>query len=87
MSVILGQDADKSFPVHVKVGEQIVLSCRTASEDIRVCEFIDPSGEHWVLATDINYEDGRISYIGNDTKKVCGLRINSMQPKDSGIWR
>ena len=87
VSVILEQDVDQSAPVHVKVGEQVVLSCKTASEDIRLCEFIDPSGEHWMLATDINYEDGRLFYYGDNTKKACGIKITSTHQRDSGIWR
>ena len=87
VSVGLEQDDNQAAPLHVKAGERAVLSCNTESEDVKTCEFIDPSGEHWRMIFGIKYEDGRLSYPGDDIKNTCELKINQSQEKDHGVWK
>lgn len=72
--------------VEVKEGEAAELSCTTPL-DIAFCTFFDPSGESLNMQPGIRYEDGRITYLGNDQKKDCGVKINNVQEKDNGEWK
>ena len=87
VSVTLKQDDDKAAPVHVKAGERVILSCNTESEDTKVCEFMDPSGELWQMTPGLTYDDGRLSYPGDDIKNTCQLKIDQTQEKDHGVWK
>ena len=71
--------------VEVRGGEVAKLSCSTPS-DIVFCTFVDPSGESFNMLGGLNYEDGRISYLGEDAKKDCGIVIKNVQEKDNGEW-
>jgi len=71
--------------VEVRGGEVAKLSCSTPS-NIAFCTFVDPSGESFNMVGGLNYEDGRISYLGEDAKKDCGIVIKNVQEKDNGEW-
>jgi len=72
--------------VEVREGESAELSCTTTT-DIVFCTFVDPSGETINMLPTINYESGRISFLGTDPKKDCGVKINNVQEKDNGEWK
>jgi len=71
--------------VEVREGEAAELSCTTESE-IVFCTFMDPSGKSLNMLPSLNYEDGRISFLGTDPKTQCGVKINNVQEKDNGEW-
>ena len=87
MLVSLGQEEEDKSPVKMKIGEQGILYCKAPSENIAFCEFVDPSGDNWKIAPGVNYEDGRLLYDGGDHQNQCKLKINTIQPMDSGIWK
>lgn len=72
--------------VEVREGEAAELSCTTPS-DIVFCTFVDPSGETLNMLPSLNYENGRISFLGSDPKTACGVKINSVEEKDNGEWK
>jgi len=34
----------------------------------------------------LSHEEGRVSYVGSDPEHHCGIKLNSLQEKDSGQW-
>ena len=87
ISVEFGKLANEAAPLQMKVGERVSLICKTASADIKLCHFVDPSGQQWGLRPGVTYQEGRISFPGQQVKNTCGITINSTQEKDNGIWR
>ena len=85
--VTLEQKKEDAIMVQVESGEQEIFICNTALNAIKVCVFVDPSGERTRFASDIKYDDGRLSYFGDNNNNTCGLKIDSIQQKDSGIWK
>jgi len=71
--------------IEVRTGDEAHLSCTTSSE-IAFCTFKSPSGDNHILRKDIKYEDGRITYFGEDTATECGVKISNVLEKDNGVW-
>jgi len=72
--------------VEVKQGESAELTCSTGV-DILFCQFTTPYGESLIMSPEINYEAGRIAFAGEEQKKHCGVKINSVEEKDNGEWK
>merc|ERR1711988_48527 len=62
------------------------LSCSTSSADIAFCQFEAPSGKSFIMSKNLPYEDGRLTYHGEDPSKECGIRIASVKEEDNGKW-
>jgi len=71
--------------IEVRTGDEAQLSCTTSS-NIRFCQFKSPSGEPFILEKGIQYEDGRITYDGEDSNTECGVKITNVMEKDNGQW-
>jgi len=71
--------------IEVRTGDEAHLSCTTSSE-IAFCTFKSPSGDNHILRKGIKYEDGRITYFGEDTATECGVKISNVLEKDNGVW-
>ena len=69
----------------MRTGDEAQLSCTTSS-NIRFCQFKSPSGEPFILEKGIQYEDGRITYDGEDSNTECGVKITNVMEKDNGQW-
>jgi len=72
--------------VEVRAGEEARLSCSTSSADIAFCQFEAPSGKSFIMSKNLPYEDGRLTYHGEDPSKECGIRIASVKEEDNGKW-
>lgn len=72
--------------VEVREGEEARLSCTTSSADIQFCQFDDPSGKSFIMKKNIPYEDGRLTYHGEDESRECGIRIANVKESDNGKW-
>ena len=71
--------------VEVRAGEELRLTCNTQS-DLQFCQFEDPAEEMFILSSDSVYQDGRLSYHGEDPRKDCGIRIGNIKESDNGNW-
>ena len=71
--------------VEVRAGEEARLTCTTQS-DLEFCQFEDPAGESFIMSVGGSYQDGRLSYHGEDPKKECGIRIENVRESDNGNW-
>jgi len=72
--------------VEVREGEEARLTCSTSSADIVFCQFEDPSGKSFIMKENLPYEDGRLTYHGEDPTKDCGIRIANVRESDNGKW-
>ena len=70
----------------MRTGDEAKLSCTTSS-DIQFCAFTAPDGTNFFLKKNIPYEDGRITYAGEDESTDCAVRIASVEEKDNGEWK
>ena len=73
--------------VEVRAGEELRLSCNTQS-DLTHCQIEDPAEEAFIFRSDsvYVYQDGRLSYHGEDPRKDCGIRIGNVKESDNGNW-
>ena len=80
-------DVELSCPVDiaVKLGEEARISC-DASVDIKFCSFISPWGQNMNMDPEMNYENGRITDAGTNSKS-CAVLIGNVEEKDNGIWK
>jgi len=88
LAVIFQANCDVSVSqksIEVRTGDEAHLSCTTSSE-IAFCTFKSPSGDSHILRKGIKYEDGRITYFGEDTATECGVKISNVLEKDNGVW-
>jgi len=88
LAVIFQANCDVSVSqksIEVRTGDEAHLSCTTSSE-IAFCTFKSPSGDSHILRKGIKYEDGRITYFGEDTATECGVKILNVLEKDNGVW-
>jgi len=72
--------------VEVREGESAELTCAT-SVGILFCQFMSPYGESLIMSPQLNYEEGRIAFAGEDPNKHCGIKINNVLEKDNGEWK
>lgn len=72
--------------VDVATGEAAELSCTTTAE-ILFCTFTDPTGNMLPVKAGVNYDNNRITFLGSDPKKDCGVKIDNVQDKDNGEWK
>jgi len=72
--------------VEVREGEEARLTCSTSSADIVFCQFEDPSGNSFIMKENLPYEDGRLTYHGENPTKDCGIRIANVRESDNGKW-
>jgi len=72
--------------VEVGVGESAELTCQT-SVNILFCQFMSPYGESLIMSPQLNYEEGRIAFAGEEPNKHCGIKINQVEEKDNGEWK
>jgi len=72
--------------VEVREGEEARLSCTTSSADIQFCQFENPEGKSFIMSKNLPYEDGRLTYHGEDITKECGIRIANVRESDNGKW-
>ena len=72
--------------MEVREGEEARLSCTTSSADIQFCQFENPEGKSFIMSKNLPYEDGRLTYHGEDITKECGIRIANVRESDNGKW-
>jgi len=86
LAVIFQADCQAQQSIEVRTGDEAKLSCTTSS-DIQFCAFTAPDGTNFFLKKNIPYEDGRITYAGEDESTDCAVRIASVEEKDNGEWK
>jgi hypothetical protein len=73
--------------VNVRPNEEVDLSC-TADSPIKNCNFVSPSGTNYFVSKDDTFKyDDRISYLGEDATRDCGIKIENVQEADNGEWK
>lgn len=77
-------DVASQKEVSVRPDEEADLSCTTESK-IRYCSFVNPAGEIFTIDPEIEYEN-RISFLGTDPTKDCGIKIKGVKESDNGVW-
>ena len=72
----------------VRTDDLAELSCSTSpSHNIQFCVFTKPDGTSFILKKNFTYEDGRLTYAGEDESTDCGVRILGVEEKDNGEWK
>jgi len=72
--------------VNVRPQEGADLSCTASGVNIKFCNFISPSGTNFAIDKETVYEN-RISFLGEDEAKDCGIKISTVNEADNGVWK
>jgi len=72
--------------VNVRPQEGADLSCTASGVNIKFCTFISPTGANFNVAKETVYDD-RISFLGEDEAKDCGIKISNVNEADNGVWK
>lgn len=72
--------------VNVRPQEGADLTCLTSGVQIKYCNFASPSGKNYLVDKSTVYDD-RISFLGDDEARDCGIKISKVLEADNGVWK